>query len=80
MYEDVTAVAKVFSVGRGGARVVGGMVGRIQGVDKFGTIEELAGRSGRIEADQICGLLFDEAWGLKGTLFDDFAARVKKGL
>lgn len=32
------------------------------------------------EANQICGLLVDEAWGLKGTLFDDFAARVKKGL
>ncbi len=51
MYEDDKAIIKVFSAGRDGARAVGRMAGRIQGVDYFGSIEELAGRSGRIVAN-----------------------------
>lgn len=48
MYEDVKAVIKVFSAGREGARTVGRMAGRVQGVDFFRTVEDVAEMSGQI--------------------------------
>lgn len=45
IYEDDKAVVKVFASGREGARTVGKMARRIQGIDFFGTIDDLVDMS-----------------------------------